>query len=167
MAMARLAMDRSIEETHGVHQSPSVREGEAGSGSSDPTDSRWMHLGLIAHRWLCFTLLAAALETYGFRNGLIVALGFWTLLFVVALLGVIPVLGSIAYWWIARSWIVPHFFAWFSSIHPSWVTEGYVWLGVLTSLIFSQAVISGLQEGRRKHRSRIARATRQMDGEDG
>lgn len=95
---------------------------------------------------LFLALLASAFLSYEANAAMVVLLVLWTLTSLLALIGFVPVLGQIVYWYIADQALFPAFFAVFPGIEPTWLTDCIFWLGFIYTLGFTNFTLWYLQK---------------------
>ena len=95
---------------------------------------------------LFFALLAASFLIYEARAAFLVLLVLWTLTSLLALLGFIPILGQIAYWFGADRVLFPMFFAVFPGVESTWLTDCIFRLGFIYTLGFTNFTLWYLQQ---------------------
>lgn len=94
---------------------------------------------------LFLVLTGLTFTVYEVRAAVLVLFVLWTLTSLLALLGFIPLLGQIAYWFIADQFLFPIFFHVFADIEPTWLTDVIFWLGFIYTLGFTNFSLSALQ----------------------
>lgn len=82
-------------------------------------------------------LFISSLCTYGVHHGIVVGIYLGMMTSLTALLGWIPILGPVAYWATATRWAIPLVWFWAPPVHASWVTTGYLWVGLLASIFYT------------------------------
>jgi len=90
---------------------------------------------------LFFFFVISAWYVYGIKEAFMVMLILWPLTSFLAMVGVIPIVGQIVYWVVAKKIIFPMFFSWFEYIEPSWVTETVFFIGMVYNISFAIAFL--------------------------
>lgn len=94
---------------------------------------------------LFLILAGASFLIYEAKAALVVLLVLWTLTSLLALIGFIPALGQIGYWYIADRFLFPAFFQVFPGIESTWLTDCIFWLGFIYTLGFTNFTLWYLQ----------------------
>jgi hypothetical protein len=96
--------------------------------------------GFLGLLWVVFYFTAGGF-LYGTRDSLILTFVYSGALGLLALLGVIPIIGPILYHWLAFSHVAPGILGAFPELAPSWMTVVPLWLGLVGSIGYTLIVL--------------------------
>ena len=144
--MSRLNYEDFYEESYPPVQSEYGKQFPRGAAAPDP---QAVAMAVHVFRFLIFALVAAvSIWVYGLRDGLIVSFLVFPLVSLPSLLGLIPIFGPILYWFLAGGVIIPQIYQAFPTIEPTWLISTFHWLGLVSSISYSLAVLNRSGQGR-------------------